>query len=117
GEGGDELFAGYARYAGERLSAWTRWLPNFASQAVRRGAGLLPGLRRGKLALHALTTADEAERYANGFPMFNDEAKRQLLTERMRDYRAGAGPRFAHHLANCDSREPLDRMLYVDSKQ
>lgn len=116
GEGGDELFAGYARYAGERLSPWTRWLPGFASHLIRSGARQLPGMRRAKLALHALTTGSEAERYANWFPMFNDETKRQVLTERMRDYRAGAGPLFAQHLADCDAREPLDRMLYVDCK-
>ncbi len=116
GEGGDELFAGYARYSGERLSRWTRWLPHFARRSIRSGARRLPGMRRGKLALHALTTADEAERYANWFPMFNDETKRRLLSERMRDYRAGAGPLFAQHLAQCDARQPLDRMLYVDSK-
>ena len=116
GEGGDELFAGYARYSGERLSPWTRGLPHFARNALRSGARRLPGMRRGKLALHALTTADEAARYANWFPMFNDETKRQLLSEPMRDYRAGAGPLFAKHLAQCDARQPLDRMLYVDSK-
>lgn len=116
GEGGDELFAGYARYAGERFSPYTRWLPNWAGQLIRGGSRRLPGMRRGKIAVHALTTSNEAQRFANWFPMFNDETKRQVLTERMRDYREGAGDIFAQHLAECDAREPLDRMLYVDSK-
>ncbi|MEZ6152009.1 MAG: asparagine synthase (glutamine-hydrolyzing) [Pirellulaceae bacterium] len=116
GEGGDELFAGYARYAGERFSPYTRWLPNWAGRIIRSGARRLPGMRRGKLALHALTTGNEAQRFANWFPMFNDETKRQVLSERMSDYREGAADIFAHHLGECDAREPLDRMLYVDSK-
>lgn len=116
GEGGDELFAGYARYAGERFSPYTRWLPKPVGRIVRIGVRRLPGMRRGKLALHALTTGNEAQRFANWFPMFNDETKRQVLTERMSDYREGAADIFAHHLDECDARDPLDRMLYVDSK-
>ncbi len=116
GEGGDELFAGYARYAGERFSPWTRWLPNWAGQLLRRGVRRLPGMRRGKIALQALTIADEARRYANWFPMFNDDTKQQVLSENMRDYRDGAGEVFRQMLDRCDSRQPLDRMLYVDSK-
>ncbi|MEO8271337.1 MAG: asparagine synthase (glutamine-hydrolyzing), partial [Aureliella sp.] len=116
GEGGDELFAGYARYAGERFSSYTRWLPSWAGRLARSGARRLPGMRRGKLALHALTTSNEALRFANWFPMFNDETKRQVMTERMSDYRNGTVDIFAHHLDECDAREPLDRMLYVDCK-
>jgi len=48
--------------------------------------------------------------------MFNDETKRQVLSDRMRDYRDGAASLFQHHLDECDAHEPLDRMLYVDSK-
>lgn len=116
GEGGDELFAGYARYAGERFSPWTRWLPQWAGGIARAGVRRLPGMRRGKIALHALTIGNEAQRFANWFPMFNDETKRQVLTDRMGDYRAGAAAVFQEQLDDCDARDSLDRMLYVDTK-
>ncbi len=116
GEGGDELFAGYARYAGERFSPWTRWLPSWAGGLLRAGVRQLPGMRRGKIALQALTIGNEAQRFSNWFPMFNDETKQQVLTESMRDYRQGAAAVFQQQLDQCDAREPLDRMLYVDSK-
>ena len=42
GEGGDELFAGYARYEGEQLSRWTRYWPGALGKCVRRAATMLP---------------------------------------------------------------------------
>lgn len=43
GDGGDELFSGYARYA-LSLKAWNmiRYVPPFLRHTIRRGAGLLP---------------------------------------------------------------------------
>lgn len=116
GEGGDELFAGYARYAGERYSKWFSHLPSPVTKAIRTISKSLPGLRRGKIAINALTILDEAQRYSNWFPMFRDDAKEQLLTEQFANLRAGAASIFAGHLSDCDATEPVDRMLYVDSK-
>ena len=81
GEGGDELFAGYARYEGEQYSRWTRHWPNLLRQGVRRAVSVLPGMRRGKIAINALTIRDEATRFANWFPMFSDDAKASLLDD------------------------------------
>jgi len=52
GEGGDELFAGYARYAGERLWPLFRHIPNPAKSLVLAVSARLPGLRRPKIALY-----------------------------------------------------------------
>ncbi|QEG38972.1 asparagine synthase (glutamine-hydrolyzing) [Roseimaritima ulvae] len=116
GEGGDELFAGYARYQGERYSPWTRHLPAAAGGIVRRAADILPGMRRGKIALNALTIRDEATRFANWFPMFSDDGKRQLLADWSAEHSRGAGHVFDRLLQQCDAGEPLDRMLYCDTK-
>ena len=70
GEGGDELFAGYARYSGERLSPLFRGLqaafgPHFLGVSSR-----LPGLRgrRPQIALYALSQTSESARLSNWFP-------------------------------------------------
>lgn len=116
GEGGDELFAGYARYAGERYSPYTSWLPSIAGAGVRAIGKRLPGLRRAKIAIQALTIKDEAKRFSNWFPMFNDEAKAGLFASAYRHLSAGAAEIFGQHLARCNAKAPVDRMLYVDSK-
>lgn len=116
GEGGDELFAGYARYAGEQYSPWFKPIPGFARPWMRRGFGMLPGMRRAKIAMDALTIRDEATRFANWFPMLSDDAKADLLSADMSGFAGGAGAIFAEHLADTDATAPLDRMLYVDSK-
>lgn len=116
GEGGDELFAGYARYEGERWSPYTRWLPAWAGSSLRSVSNRLPGLRRQKIAVSALTRGNEAERFANWFPMFADEAKSELLTTAHASIKQGAALAFAATLSRCQSHDPLSRMLYADSK-
>lgn len=116
GEGGDELFAGYARYEGERWSPYTTWMPSFMGSTVRSLSQRLPGLRRAKIAVSALTRRNEAERFANWFPMFTDDAKEQLIVAQHSDIKRGAGDVFASTLSRCRAREPLSRMLYADSK-
>jgi asparagine synthase (glutamine-hydrolysing) len=118
GEGGDELFAGYARYAGERLSPVFQHLPRAAKSAALSASGCVPGLRRQKLALYALCQPDELSRLVNWFPLFNSETKQDLLSEDFKQSLNGsdAGDVFAEHLARTDAAEPLHRMLYVDTK-
>jgi asparagine synthase (glutamine-hydrolysing) len=116
GEGGDELFAGYARYQGERWSPLTRWLPRFAGSAIRSCSDRLPGLRRAKIAIGALTRSNEAERFANWFPMLSDDAKHQLISSHHKHLNHGAAGIFAQTLKHCQAHDPLSRMLYADSK-
>ncbi|MBL8888594.1 MAG: asparagine synthase (glutamine-hydrolyzing) [Planctomycetaceae bacterium] len=116
GEGGDELFAGYARYGGERYSKYTNWIPGPLRHVTRLASDRLPGLRRAKIGINALMISDEATRFANWFPMFKDDLKPALLNGPLSKYQAGCGPLFAEHLANCDATDAVDRMLYVDGK-
>ncbi|MEM8733703.1 MAG: asparagine synthase (glutamine-hydrolyzing) [Planctomycetota bacterium] len=115
GEGGDELFAGYARYEGERLSPWTRCLPPPVASIMNRAGQQLPGMRRAKIALNALAIRDEARRFSNWFPMFTDDAKANLVEPPLGAMRPAADV-FDRYLTQTDATRPLDRMLYCDSK-
>jgi asparagine synthase (glutamine-hydrolysing) len=117
GEGGDELFAGYARYAGERLAPLFQLVPRPAKSLALAASAHIPQLRRQKLALYALCQPEEAARFVSWFPLFNSEMKQALLTKELRDAPNGdADAVFAEHLARTDATEPLNRMLYVDTK-
>lgn len=118
GEGGDELFAGYARYAWERLSPAFKRLPPVAKRLALAASGRLPGLRRPKLALYALCQSDEAARMSNWFPLCNTEQKAALLTDEVqRAVSSGVTEGlFGRLLAQSSAVSPLHRMLYVDTK-
>ena len=116
GEGGDELFAGYARYVGEQYSPWFRALPGFAGAMVRGMLPRLKGMRRQKIALHALTIRDEATRLTNWFPLFNGDAKKEIMTPQLAEQVDQDVAAFHEHLDACRSKSPLNRMLYPDSK-
>lgn len=118
GEGGDELFAGYARYAAERWSPAFRALPSALRPAVWGAAQRLPRLRRAKIALYALLQSGESARFANWFPLFNDTDRQRVLSPELRRATLpdGAARLFGEHLARAGTTDPVQRMLYVDSK-
>jgi asparagine synthase (glutamine-hydrolysing) len=118
GEGGDELFAGYARYSGERFSPLFHWLPAPLKSLALLTSQRLPGLCRPKIALYALCQKEEADRFANWFPLFNRDMKAALLSSPARDQVNGHSAKavFAERLAGAGSQRPLQRMLYVDTK-
>jgi asparagine synthase (glutamine-hydrolysing) len=118
GEGGDELFGGYARHAGEQLSGVFGAVPRPVRALALRAAGRVPGLRRPKLALYALCQPDEISRLTNWFPLFNTDMRASLLGSAMRAHVAddSAHRVFAEHLEDLQTRDPLSRMLYLDTK-
>lgn len=118
GEGGDELFAGYARYAWERLSPAFNLLPRGAKALALSASERMPGLRRQKLALYALCQSDEAARMSNWFPLCNTQQKSSLLAD---DVHRAVSPGvtealFEQLLMQTSAVTPLHRMLYVDTK-
>jgi asparagine synthase (glutamine-hydrolysing) len=118
GEGGDELFAGYARYSGERLSPLFSVIPKTVKSLALAASSRVPGLRRQKLALYALSQPEESARFVNWFPLFNSDMKRALLSEDFQQTLSSFDTEhvLAEHLARTDARLPLHRMLYVDTK-
>ncbi|HLW78829.1 MAG TPA: asparagine synthase (glutamine-hydrolyzing), partial [Terriglobia bacterium] len=116
GEGGDELFAGYPKYAADRLAGIVSALPEEVTQAIARW---LPyGQRRARLALEALSIPDEAERSATWFASFSRREREALFSP---DFLASVDPAhparvFAQYLERVRDRAPLKRMLYADLK-
>jgi len=118
GEGGDELFAGYARYAGERLApAFTR-LPAPARALGMALSRRSPGLSRPRIALYALCQADERRRLATWFPLMRTDTREELAAGELIATVARAAPErlFEAQLAHTDAVDPINRMLYVDTK-
>jgi asparagine synthase (glutamine-hydrolysing) len=118
GEGGDELFAGYARHAGERLAPMTTRLPG-PLRALGRALSLRgPGRSRPDIALYALSQRDEATRLATWFPLMSPEARAELASGRLAPAvdRMTPASLFAEALGRTDATGSLHRMLYVDTK-
>ena len=118
GEGGDELFAGYARHLGERLAFCARPIPAPARSFMLAMSSRMPGLRRSKLALYALCQSGENARLANWFPLFNDEMQQELLgtTLRGKVNCNVARDTVSWQMRQTDAVEPLNRLLYLDTK-
>jgi asparagine synthase (glutamine-hydrolysing) len=116
GEGGDELFAGYPKYAADRLAGFVSALPREITQTLARW---LPYRgRRLRLALETLAIPDEAERSATWFASFSREEREALFAP---DFLAAVDPAhparvFAQHLEHASARSPLKRLLYADLK-
>ena len=118
GEGGDELFAGYARYAGEKAYPYFRFVPPAFRKAATRVTGRMRNMRRPAVALHALSQDDTVTRLTNWFTLLNYDLRRKLVTDSfyqtVGDF-TGTTP-FAEQLAGKNFSHQLDRMLYVDTK-
>jgi asparagine synthase (glutamine-hydrolysing) len=116
GEGGDELFAGYPKYAADRLAGLVSALPHEMTRAIARW---LPyRQRRAKLALETLSIRDEAERSVTWFASFSREEREALFApEFLREVDVAHPARiFEQYLEKVRDRSPLKRMLYADLK-
>jgi len=116
GEGGDELFAGYPKYAADRLAGLVSAFPPHITRQI---AALLPyRSRRLRLAIETLAIPDEAERSATWFASFTHEERNTLFAKDFLDQVDIEHPVrvFGEHLERARGRAPLKRLLYADLK-
>ncbi|HEY9401054.1 MAG TPA: asparagine synthase (glutamine-hydrolyzing) [Pyrinomonadaceae bacterium] len=119
GDGGDELFAGYTRYAVDRgRSGFTR-IPRLVRHNLMRPLSAhLPHGARGRNFLHNVSL-DPLERYIDSVSVFNVLGKRALYTPAFRAQLKDGGlaaARFRFYAGQVRTNEPLDKLLYLDGK-
>ncbi|MBV9925938.1 MAG: asparagine synthase (glutamine-hydrolyzing) [Acidobacteria bacterium] len=119
GDGGDELFGGYTRYAVEAGRRAFERVPDFVRRGLMRPLSRrLPHGARGRNFLHNVSL-DPVARYADSVSLFTALNKPSLYA---RDFRERVGvwaapaERFREYAARVRAGEPLDVLLYVDSK-
>ena len=120
GDGGDELFAGYTRYALQRDRAHFGRLPRALREGLMRPLSRrLPHAAWGRNYLYNVSL-DPLARYLDSVSFITALNKLSLYTEGFRarlDGGGGAPARlFREHAARVRSAEPLDTLLYLDSK-
>lgn len=120
GEGGDELFAGYGRYVGERYAPLFQRIPQFGKQMARTALETLPQLRRVKSALYALSMEDEASRFAHWIPQFTRDNKKHLLTKDVKRQlkldQSLVKYIIQHTLEGTEAKSSVNRLSYMDLK-
>lgn len=118
GEGGDELFAGYPKYAVDRVARYYHLLPAPVRQRVV--TSLLEHLpyrmRKFKTAARALAEP-AAQRWINWFGIFNGTLKERLIATHIQaQVDMDAARIFQRWLDQHPQRDNLSRMLYLDTK-
>ena len=118
GEGGDELFAGYPKYAVDWLASYYRMLPTpMRDKVISPLIDRLPyGMRKVKMASRALSQP-APQRWMGWFGVFNDHVKEKLLSASTKASIDGDSSRaFRHWLEKNPQRDDLSSMLYLDTK-
>lgn len=123
GDGGDESFAGYERYVGNKLVRLYSKQPDFLRRhVIKQALGLMPGrfnnsrwIRRLRW-LNTLSLSGSARLYAQSMTMFRKDQKQKLYPAVVAE---AAGRRSAleytfKYYNSSEVREEIDRMLYSD---
>jgi asparagine synthase (glutamine-hydrolysing) len=118
GDGGDELFAGYTRYATDRKRNGFASLPRVVREGVMQPLGRsLPHGAWGRNYVHNVSL-EPVDRYIEDISIFTKLNKPSLYTEDFRQEvgATAAAARFREYAARSRADNSLDPLLYLDSK-
>ncbi len=112
GEGADELFAGYPRYAGEALAARIQ----FPRSLAAFGARMLPVSRSMARGIEGLGIHDDVRRHLFWETIVPERLRERLLTDRARGDGSAlaAVERFAAEARATGDLDAIDRLFYLD---
>lgn len=119
GDGGDESFAGYERYLGNRIAEWIqampggRWPARALSRALPDSLDPKNRLRQAKRFL-VVASSPMAQRYGHWIGYFGDEAKAELYSSDLRASVNGHGRWMESLFAEMRGLDPVDAAMAVD---
>jgi asparagine synthase (glutamine-hydrolysing) len=123
GEGGDELFGGYRRYAADLMAEKYQKLPEIITKRLMPSiVDVIPRFRRLKRIVRTLPISDPAIRYGAWLEVFTREMQEELIKPSLFSEIADYDPMWPYpfyyyrKLSNRSVLDHLNRIMYVDFK-
>jgi asparagine synthase (glutamine-hydrolysing) len=119
GDGGDELFAGYTRYVIDRKRRGFSLLPSVIREGIMQPlSAKLPHGTLGRNYLHNVAL-DPIHRYLDSVSVFSGLNRQLLYTDDFKKQLGADGgslAEFRAYAAQVKTGDPLDQLLFIDSK-
>jgi asparagine synthase (glutamine-hydrolysing) len=121
GQGADELWAGYDRHIGAKLSRYYSRVPRALTKGIASVVSVIPGrLDRLKRSAVSLAEPDVLTRFVKAYSFFTEDMKRKLFKGRLeaRVFRQcyDSSQALRRLQMDVENRDPLTQMLYLDTR-